>query len=124
MSNLFHHTQPQLAQVAQEQVRPQSLQFLDGCNPRSNRNRPNPVGPRRLNILRGVADQRHHRLAPDPAAPASLVDGQFRQPGATLRHLSEGAEPEVSAQPGAFQFAPPDARQIPRHQAQQHAAPR
>src|ERR1035441_2632743 len=89
---LFHHPQPQIPQVAQQQVRLQSLKFLDGCNPRFDRNRPNPVGPRRLNILRRIADQRYRRLAPDPPAPARLADGQFRQPRAILRHLSEGAE--------------------------------
>src|ERR1035437_9790445 len=121
---LFHHPQSQIPQVAQQQVRLQSLKFLDGCNPRFDRNRPNPVGPRRLNILRRIADQRYRRLAPDPPAPARLADGEFRQPRASLRHLSEGAEREVSVQPGALQLAPPDARQIPGHQAQQYVTPR
>ena len=98
--------------------------FLDGCNPRLHRYRANPVGARGLYILRRIADQRYRRAAFDPAACARFTDGQFRQPRAILRHLSEGAEPEVSVQTGAFQLAPSDARQIPGDQSQQDAAAR
>src|SRR5258708_11004936 len=104
--------QPQFPQVCQEQVRLQSLQLLDGRNSGLHRNRPNPVRARRLYILRRIADQRHRSIAFDPAAPAGFADGQFRQPGAILRHLSESAETEVSVQPGALELAPSAAREV------------
>lgn len=47
---------------------------------------------------------------------------QLRQAAACLRHFSERAEPEVIAQTGSLQLAPPDSRKVPGNQRQHRAA--
>ena len=75
--------------------------------------------------LTSAARRRSGRWAPaDPALRARVADGEAGQAGAGGGHLSEGAEAEVIAEAGAFEFAPADAREIAGHQCQQDAAPR
>jgi hypothetical protein len=69
-----------------------------------------------------IADQRNARRANRQAGFDRTIRGDSRQARACGSVLGESADREIFAQPGELHFAPCDAAQIARDQAQYSAA--
>src|SRR3954452_7006294 len=83
------------------------------------RDRAHLGGPRRFDILWGVADHGDRFGAPDPTLGARFADGEAGESAAGPGHLTGSAEAEVSRQAGAFELAPADLSQFAGYQAEQ-----